>query len=393
MTLTLALLVAVAQAPTDAPMPAEAAAPAAVTAPAPVAAAAPVKDAPAAKEASPAVARWIDSAKFSGFARVGLGYTFPLQDETLIGGHGGFRVADFRMGVEFTPAEKLSVVTSLELSAEARDANDPLLGSRGVALKDAYLEYRVCKGALVRAGQFRPGYYAEMLQSDATLPFISRSILATGLMPPEGYGPQSGLAPDRQVGVQLASEKLGGEAVGFRYLLGVFNGNGANQLFNDNNLPAVYGRVEVLGHDMLTVGVNASYNVLAQGVRPNRLYTTQLGYGADVTLKLSSVEVLAGFLGRNSTFNFAGLSAESAMGAMGQVRWSHSSGFEAALRATWLEPSSAMKDDAVTEGAVMVAYRPDKKPFRVLAQYTMRMEEPKVAYPNDSVDVMLHATW
>lgn len=336
--------------------------------------------------------RWLETAKLSGFSRMDVGYTFPLKDEQLVGGNGGFRLADFRMALDFSPAERLSVSTSVELSYQQLDPTDPLSGRRSINLMDAFLEYRACKGALVRMGQFRPGYDAEMLMDDGALPFISRSILANGLMPPEGYY-VAPLAPDRQIGLQVASERLGGETLTVRYLAGVFNGNGLNQLFNDNNAVAPYGRVEIALWEKVILGLNASYNTIAQGTRPNRLYTNQLGYGADLMAKFGQVDVLAAFLGRNSSFSYAGLTAESAMGVLGQVRWASGTGWEAAVRGAWYEPSSAQTDDRITELAAMVGYHPPKLPFRILVQYTDRQEEAKVAYPNDSVDVMLHATW
>ncbi len=337
--------------------------------------------------------RWLETAKLTGFSRVGVGYTFPLRDESLVGGNGGFRLADFRLELDFSPVERLDVSTSVELSYQQPDRTDPLAGRRSINLMDAFLEYHVGPVLSIRAGQFRPGYFAEMLVNDGSLPFLSRSVLAVGLTAPQGYFLPA-LAPDRQVGLQLASERIGGETVTFRYLVGVFNGNGPNALFNDNNAVAPFARVEVELMKKVIVGLNGSYNVIAQGDRPNRLYTNQTGYGADVMAKFGSVDVLAGFLGRSSTFSYAGLTAESAYGALGQVRWrSEGTGFEAAVRGAWYEPSTAQVDDAIVELCAMVGYRVPKTPFRVFVQYTDRQEEARAAYPNDSVDVMLHATW
>jgi hypothetical protein len=337
---------------------------------------------------------WWQRVTLSGFARVGLFYTFPFQDEQLVGGNGGFRVADFRLGLDFHPVDKLSIFTSIELAAPLVDPNDPLTGRRIVDLRDAYVQYELCSGFNVRVGQQRPGYYAEMLMSDGAVPFVTRSVLANGVNPPEGYGPRNFLAPDRQLGVQLYSQRLGTEVVGFKYMVGVFNGNGQNQLFNDNNSVEPVGRVELDVMKKVTLGLNAYYNQRTDGVRPNRLSTSQFAYGADLTAELMGFSAMAAFLGKSMQYSYGGLPPDGALGAMGQLRYFHEdTGLEAAARFAWYEPSTAQVQDQVMEFAAMIGWRPFKLPFRVLGQYTHREEERGVGYPNDSVDIMIHARW
>ncbi len=354
------------------------------------------KDVPAAVAPVPvkAATPWWQRVTLNGFARVGTFYTFPFQDEQVVGGHGGFRVADFRLGLDFHPVEKLTIYTSIELAAPLVDPLDPLTGRRIVDVRDAYVQYDVANFFQVRAGQFRPPYYAEMLQSDGAIPFISRSVLAGGLNPPEAYGPRQGLAPDRQVGLQITSARLGGDLLGFKYAVGVFNGNGLNQLFNDNNSVMPVARVELDLMKKVTLGLNTSYNARTEGVRPNRLTTNQLSYGVDLAGTFGGFSALAAFLGRASTYSFAGLPADSALGILGQARYFHEgTGLEAGARFAYFEPSSAQSDDQVMEFAGMVGWKPFELPFRVLLQYTHRNEEARATYSNDSVDVMLHAVW
>lgn len=337
---------------------------------------------------------WWQRFTLSGFARVGVFYTFPLQDDQLVGSNGGFRVADFRLGLEFRPVDKLTIHTSVELAAPLVDPLDPLTGRRIVDVRDAYVQYDVANFFQVRAGQFRPPYYAEMLQSDGSIPFISRSVLAGGFNPPEAFGPRSGLAPDRQVGLQLGSARLGTQLIGFKYAVGVFNGNGLNQLFNDNNGVMPVARVEVDVLQRLTIGLNGYYNQRTEGVRPNRLTTGQVAYGADIAVSHMGFSALAAFLGKTSTYSFAGLPPDSSLGFLGQVRYFHAgTGLEAAARFAYFEPSAAQSDDQVMEVAAMVGWKPFELPFRVLLQYTHRNEEARSTYSNDSVDMMIHAVW
>lgn len=376
--LVIALSVALAQAPAAAP----AAPPAAVsTEPAP---------APAPAEAAK-VTHWYDKFSVDGFARVSLGYTFPLRTDELIGSNGGFRVAELRLGLGINPVERLTIYTSVELAAPLIDPNDPLAGRRIIDLRDAFIEYALHDAFVVKTGQFRAPYDAELLMLDQQIPFISRSVLANGLNPPEGYV-RAPLVPDRQVGLQVGSKRLGSR-FGFRYAAGVFNGGGLNALVNSNNVLSPVARVEVDFAEKVTLGLNASYAVLTQGPRTARLNTNQLSYGADLTAKIWRLEVMAVLLARRSSYSWAGLPDDSAFGALGQVHYVSKLGLEAAVRVAWYEPSTAMLDDQVTEIAAMVGWRPFEMPFRILLQYTHRAEEARVSIPNDSVDLMIHAVW
>ena len=385
MSLALVLSLALAQTPAEAaPEPVqEKDVPAAVT----------PETAPAPAAAPEVQIPWYQKFTLTGFARVGVFYTFPFQDQQLVGSNGGFRVADFRLGLEFRPVDKFTVYTSIELAAPLVDANDPLTGRRVVDVRDAYVQYDIARFFQIRAGQFRPPYYAEMLQSDGAIPFVSRSVLAGGLTPPEGYGPRTGLAPDRQVGVQVGSTRLG-DRFGFKYAVGVFNGNGLNHLFNDNNAVTPVARVELDISQRVTLGLNGYYNSRTDGARPNQLTTNQLSYGADISAGHMGFSGLLAFLGKSSSYSYAGLPTDSSLGALAQVRYLNTpTGLEAAARFAFFEPSNAQTDDQVVEVAAMVGWRPFELPFRILVQYTHRNEEARATYSNDSVDAMIHAVW
>jgi hypothetical protein len=152
--------------------------------------------------------------------------------------------------------------------------------------------------------------------------------------------------------------------------------------------------VEIDFKQLVTLGLNGYYNQRTEGVRPNRLTTNQLAYGADLTATVGGFSAMAAFLGKSMTFDFAGLVPDSSLGAMAQVRYLHEdTGLEGAVRGAFFEPSTAQSDDTVIELTAMIGWRPFKLPFRVLLQYTHRQEEAGVAYDNDSVDLMLHARW
>ncbi len=349
---------------------------------------------PAAVPPPPQSPPWYQRITVGGFARLGLFYTLPPTQEQLVGGNGGFRMADFRLSVEFKPQERFTVFASVEFAAPVASVDDPLVGHRFVDLRDGYVDWDAHDWLQVRVGQFRPHFFAELLLSDGLVPFVGRSILSQGAAPPDAYGPRQALAPDRQLGLAAFSKRKGSRVVGFKYAVGLFNGNGQNQLFNDNNLPMPTARIEVDLFEKVTFGLNGLFNVTASGARPNRLYTNALSYGLDVEGRHRGLSVLLSFLGKNSRFSFAGLPVEDAFGVLGQVRYFHEpTGLEFAARGAWYEPSTAQVADQALEIAGMVGWKPVGSPARLLIQYTHRGEEANVAFMNDSVDLMLHAVW
>jgi|CXWL01.1.fsa_nt_gi hypothetical protein len=349
--------------------------------------------------ASPATAptgvrHWYDDLSFGGFTRIGAFYTLPLRDEQLIGGNGGFRFVDARLAATYAPQERLAFAVSADLAAPLPSGVDPTSGTRVFSLKDWNVTLKAFKALHVKAGQFRPPYFAEMLAADGKLPFVSRSVVAEGVSPPDAYGPRHGIVLDRQLGVQLSSDWLGDGALLFRYALGAFNGNGPNQLFNDNNAVTPVARAEVGLFEAVTLGVNAFYNARSEGERPNRIGVNQLGYGADVAVTTGGVRALVAFTANRYTYANAVLPADSAWGLVGQVHYVHpGTKLEGAVRYSRLEPSAAQSDDAIHEISGMVGIGLLGGPVRIALQFDHREEESPVAIDNDTVTAFIHATF
>ncbi len=348
---------------------------------------------PAAAEPDAPAARWYEKSQLFGYAKAGYFFVTPAADDALLGARDGFRMINLRVGLSLKPADQLEVVASVDGAQPRRDAADPLAGSRVVELKDAYLEWTPSRFAGLRIGQFKAPLDAEELLPDAQLPFITRSVVSDGAVPPDAY-PVEGLSLSRQVGLQVASERLGSDTAGFRYAVAVVNGNGANVLNNDNNLVTPVARVSYEYQDLVTVSANAAYDARLEGVRPNRLPSSRLSYGGDVSVRAGGIDLLGVVLMRNTTHPGSGLPSESALGWLAQAHYLHKeSGLEGGVRFASYEPSSVVPDDRVMEGAAMVAYTLKSAPLRLLLQYTLRLEEAAVAVSNDSVDVMGQVSW
>ncbi len=352
---------------------------------------------PGAAGANPPTAvlgEWWKKLRPFGYVKAGVFYTVPFTNEQLVGSNGGFRIASARFGFELALHEQLQAVASIEIAAPGLSPSDPLTGGRVVEARDAYIEYRPFRLLQFRIGQFKAPFNAETLLGDADLPFLTRSMATDGINPPDAYGPRDGLTLGRQVGLMIFSDRLGGDAVGFRYFIAGVNGNGQNQLFNDSNPIAPVGRVEVELFRKLTIGVNGFYNVRTDGIRPNRLNTTQIGYGADLALRLGDFRALAGFMGRANTYSLPAFRSDMAMGTYAQAQYVLSSvGLEAGLRFSWVEPSTAQFQDRAWDYTAFLGYRFRWVPLRIILQYTHRDEEQGVAIDNDSIDFMAQATW
>ncbi len=329
-----------------------------------------------------------------GYAKIGVFYTLPTRDEQIPGGNGGFRVASLRLGMLYKPIDNLTVEASIEGAYPSPRADDPSSGSRIVAVRDAFASYQICSGLVVTAGQFKAPFFAEVLLPDAQLPFTSRSVISEGYSAPEFASQREPMTLDRQVGVKLSSRRLGSTNIGFKYAVAVVNGNGPNQLFNDNNSVAPVGRVELELFEHVTIAANGYYNQKSEGVRPNRLISNNIGYGADVTAHAIGFNVLVGYIGRSTTYGSDVLKPDSATGILGQVSYLHQpTGLSGGVRFALYNPSAADPNDDVTEVSVMLGWQLKVAPVRVVLQYTHRDEAPGVSVANDDLDAMLQVAW
>jgi phosphate-selective porin OprO/OprP len=97
-------------------------------------------------------------------------------------------------------------------------------------LTDAYVNWNRFDSANVRVGQFKTPFGFEQLYNDPQLIFAERSLVSDRL------------TPGRQLGAQAGGEYWFDR---FNWAAGVFNGNGINQNFNDNDRFLEVARVSV----------------------------------------------------------------------------------------------------------------------------------------------------
>ena len=117
-------------------------------------------------------------------------------------------------------------------------------------LTDGYITWNRYPAASVRVGQFKTPFGFEQLYGDPRLLMLERTLV------------NDRLTLSRQLGTQVAGELLEKR---FTYAAGLFNGNSANNNFNDNDKFTSVARVTVVPWQGKLFGQSASWSVGANG--------------------------------------------------------------------------------------------------------------------------------
>lgn len=168
--------------------------------------------------------------------------------------HTGFAHLNARLNFDISYNKKLSMRMSLD-GAGGIDVADGGT-EQSIDIKDIYIDYKVVPAFRMRLGQFKPPLDLENLISETDAFFTRRSIVSSGgsafLV---GTSLNTGFSPSRELGLSLYSDVIGADGpVGFKYNVAVTNGNKATELLNDDEMFAVYARLE-LGLNNSLVGI------------------------------------------------------------------------------------------------------------------------------------------
>lgn len=112
------------------------------------------------------------------------------------------------------------ITKALEYEVEF-DVGTPDPGDPQFDLKDLYLDYRIADFLRIKAGQYKVPFGSQELTSSKKQQFVERSLASEEFV------------PGRDIGLMLWGPDEGGL---YEYYLGVFNGNGDNNLNIDKNL-------------------------------------------------------------------------------------------------------------------------------------------------------------
>ncbi len=326
--------------------------------------------------------------RLSGFMRAG--YVFVHDDSTVdyVGRYDGFEMAAARVEISSRPVDKLLVRLSLDL-AFGDAATTGMGGDRVLAARDVLIEYAPFEALVLRVGQFKAPFMAETLGCDADSLFFHRSIVESGLLPPYGYAAQ-GLGLGRQIGASISSRRLDLSGFGLRYDVGVFNGNGENQLFNDNDGVMPVGRVELDYRRLARLGAAVAYNRRTEGARPDLMDESDLSFTVDLALEIHGVQLLAAYAQNHRSFESVSSDQadEIGRGVLAQIAWRHAgTGLEPAYRFELLDPSDLVEGTRVMQHTIGLNWKPSWAPVRAYLAYTIRVEEEGRGLSNDGFEI------
>ena len=119
-----------------------------------------------------------------------------------------------------------------------------------------------------------------------------------------------GIALDRQVGVMLSPQApIGGPAVAASYYLMLMNGNGSNQIPDDNGRFGIVGRTELGIYEYVRFGAGVFHNDRTVGEPPNLYQESDTGITGDVTAKVGGLQAMAAVTHLRTVYPTVGVSA------------------------------------------------------------------------------------
>lgn len=240
------------------------------------------------------------------------------QNYNLAGRNNGFQLEQARILVNVEWRKTLAARVSLEGASEDRLSQSFPGGQLTTRLRDAYITWAPLRALRITIGQMVTPWDLDSMRSDSELPFVSRAVSVEGVQPTEGFTTR-GLGADRSLGLSLHSGFIPvGKESSLRYAIFFGNGNGQNQILNDSNLPAIFGRAEYafwgsqgLAADsvrpiyavtddrhlpILNLGIAGQWNPRTAGNLPDLVRETDVGAAADLAAAYYGFELQAGIL-------------------------------------------------------------------------------------------------
>jgi hypothetical protein len=257
---------------------------------------------------------------WGGYVHVAYRWIDQPSNFNLTGKNNGFQLEQARLGANVQYKNMLAVRISFEGASEDRINQSFPGGSLTARLRDAYITFAPWVYIRASIGQLLTPWDLDSMRSAAELPFVTYSVPVEGVQPGEGRAVR-GMGQDRNIGISLHSGDIhlghGNAAASLRYSLFVGNGNGQNQVLNDNNLPAIFARAEFAFWGRrgippegiqpmrartdgplpwLNLGLAVQWNPRTAGNPPDLINETDTGAAADIIVAGYGVDLEAGLL-------------------------------------------------------------------------------------------------
>ncbi|MCA9563523.1 MAG: hypothetical protein KC561_08535 [Myxococcales bacterium] len=245
---------------------------------------------------------------FRPYGYVRAGYELIQSDPNydFVGRNSGFSLLNARLGLEGGNSDwGASFRISVDGAADRIRAANSAQGDLDVQLRDAYISVEPVPFFGIRAGQFKLPFSGEDLRSTGDLVFITRAVGQAGVLPGRGFE-QAGILVDRDLGVMLYTPQYYVGPFGFAINFAVSNGNGANQLLNDNDKLAITARAELYWEDLVRVGFAFIDNGRTTGTLPNLFEEIDQGWTTDLLVSVLGLEIYGQLTSMTTSFDTAG---------------------------------------------------------------------------------------
>ncbi len=336
-----------------------------------------------------------------GYLRVG--YENVQRDDryTFVGANNGFILESARVGFEAIHRPyNLTFRISAEGASDVQTGLNTPLGLLDFRLRDAFVRYDPWSFIGIALGQLKAPFAEEELRGTQDLLFASRAVGQEGVLVGRGFQ-QPGIALDRQLGLMISPQKaikIAGDVHAAYYAM-VMNGNGVNQMLDDNAKLGVVGRAELGYGEYVRIGAGAYYNPRTVGTPPNYYEENDVGLAADVALKFRGFEALGQFAQVRTTFPTVNSQAQT------KLAFHLQAGYEIALPHIGITPAyryahyhpwsgtgnvngqdyTAFRLDYHTVG---LRLRGEKLPLSLWANYTFTVEPDARKLANNRLEIL-----
>jgi hypothetical protein len=355
----------------------------------------PVQPAPAEKPKGP----W-DVSVF-GYLRVGYDYTMKDPQFDFIGRNNGFILDSARVGIDGRNTNlDLLWRISVEGASDVVSSPNTPLGSLSVRLRDAFARWDPEQWIGVQVGQFKAPFQEEELRGSTNLMFATRAVGVVGVLPGRGFQ-TPGLSLDRQLGVMISPlAPIGGDVHASYYAM-VMNGNGPNQMLDDNGKLALAGRSEVGYRQYVKLGGAVYRNQRTVGTLPNLYDEDDFGLTGDLTVDVAGIQAFAAVTRVRTVFPTVGTSARE------QLEWHAQIGYRIELpysfitpayRYAYFNPWQVGGDDGFDSFKLQyhtfgLRVGHATLPIQAWVNYTLTVEDPARKLTNDRIEVLGQVTF
>lgn len=338
-----------------------------------------------------------------GYARLGYDHTFEDERYDFVGRNNGFILDSARVGVQGRSDEYDFVFrVSMEGAADVRTSTNTPQANLSVRLRDAFARWDPFTFLGVQVGQFKAPWQAEEIRPIPDLMFASRAVGVDGVLPGRGFE-TPGLQLNRQLGVMLSPIKpIGAGAFGVSYFLMVMNGNGSNQLLDDNGRPGLVARSEIAYAPWVKVGAGLFKNDRTVGTPPNFYNEEDLGLTGDLEVKAAGADIFGAVTRVRTVFPTVGASARVQLAFHAQASYRFDVGSKLFVapgyRFAYFDPWQSGGGEGFEYFELLyhtlgVRFGHQKLPIQTWINYTLTSEARSRALTNDRVELLGQVTF